>query len=98
MSKDFSRQFYSSQAWNNCREAYKKSVGYLCEDCLRKGIIKPCEIVHHIIELTPDNINNPDITMNFNNLRAVCRECHAEEHGKITKRYKVLPDGSVETK
>lgn len=98
MSQDFSRKFYSSQAWNNCRTEYKKSVHGLCERCLAKGIYKPAEIVHHIIELTPDNINNPEITMSFKNLRAVCRDCHAEEHGYNLKRYRIMPDGSIEIK
>lgn len=57
----------------------------------------PAEIVHHKIELTPDNIDNPKITLGFDNLEAVCRECHAQIHGNYQskKRYKVMSDGSV---
>jgi len=97
MSKDFSRKFYSSQAWNNCRSAYMKSVHHLCERCLSKGIMTPAEIVHHKIELTPDNIDNPLITLDFSNLEAVCRECHAQIHEKYfnKKRYKILEGGRV---
>lgn len=97
MSKEFSRKFYSSQAWNNCRSAYMESAHHLCERCLSKGIMTPAEIVHHKIELTPDNIDNPLITLNSDNLEAVCRECHAQIHEKYhsKKRFKILEGGRV---
>lgn len=95
MSKDFSRKFYSSQAWNNCRAAYMNQVNHLCERCLRNGLVVPAEIVHHKIELTPSNILNPDITLNFNNLEAVCRDCHSDIHKRREKRFKIMDDGRV---
>lgn len=52
----------------------------LCEECLKKGLITPAEIVHHKIHLNGDNINDPNITLNWDNLEAVCRKCHAEIH------------------
>ena len=95
MSKDFSRAFYSSRAWANTRRAYKKSVGGLCELCLSKGKITPGEIVHHKIELTPENIHNNHITLDWGNLECVCRECHAVRHGKKEKRFTVDALGRV---
>ena len=80
MSKPFARQFYSSKAWQDCRNEYMRHAHYLCENCLRKGIYRPAEIVHHIIELTPVNITNPEVALCFDNLEAVCRECHNEYH------------------
>lgn len=71
------------------------SVNHLCERCLQNGLVVPAEIVHHKIELTPININNPDITLNFNNLEAVCRECHADIHNRREKRFKIMEDGRV---
>ena len=52
----------------------------LCEECLQKGLIVPAEIVHHKVHITPDNINDPSITLSWDNLEAVCRKCHAEIH------------------
>ena len=98
MSKEFARQFYNSYAWQKCRKAYLSSVHYLCEECLAQGRLTPAEIVHHKEELTPENISDPAITMGFNNLKAVCRECHAQEHGIPIHRYIILPDGKVEIK
>ena len=97
MAKDFSRSFYDSPAWRRTRNAYIKQRRGLCEDCLARGIIKPAEIVHHIIELTPDNITDPHVALSFDNLRCVCRECHAVEHGAYQRRYEIRPDGSVLT-
>lgn len=95
--KDFARSFYTSQAWNDCRSSYRKSVGGLCEICLERGLITPGEIVHHKIPLTPDNINNTDITFSWRNLQLLCRECHAEVHGQRKRRYKVDAIGRLIT-
>ena len=88
MAKPFARQFYSSKAWQDCRNAYMKKAHHLCEECLRQGIYKPAEIVHHKIELTPVNIRQPEISLNFDNLEAVCRSCHDnfhDNHGRWAK-------------
>ena len=87
--------FYNSTAWKRCREAYREKVGNLCEDCLREGRFTPAEIVHHIVPITEANVNDPSVTLNFDNLRAVCRECHAKEHGAKPRRYKVDALGHV---
>lgn len=91
--QDFAKEFYSSKAWAKCRAAYRKSVGGLCEACLSRGQYTPGEIVHHKIHITPENINDPNIVLNWRNLELLCRGCHAVEHGG--KRYKILEDGSV---
>ena len=97
--KTFAKQFYTSRAWSRCRVAYRKSVGGLCEVCLTKGLYKPGEIVHHKIELTPMNITNPKITLDWNNLQLVCRDCHAQihdgRHGRKKRRYTINEDGSI---
>lgn len=58
-------------------------------------MITPGEIVHHKVHLTPENINNPEVALSFRNLQLVCRQCHAEIHGKKKKRYKVDEFGRV---
>ena len=93
--KEYAEQFYSSKAWKDCREEYKKTVGYLCERCKAKGILAPAEIVHHKIHITPHNIKRADIVLNFDNLEALCRNCHAEAHKKIKRRYKADKYGRV---
>ena len=38
------------------------------------------EIVHHKIYIGYKNIYNPNVTLNFNNLELLCRDCHNKEH------------------
>lgn len=96
--KDYAASFYKSKAWQACRNAYMERAGGLCEDCLARGIYRPAEIVHHIVEITPANITHPEITLNPANLRAVCRECHAVSHGARVRRYKIDELGRVKAK
>lgn len=93
--KEYARDFYLSKAWRSTRDSYVKSVGGLCEDCLKKGIYTPCEEVHHIKFITPSNISDPNITLNWDNLVALCRECHKARHNKINRRFKVDEMGRV---
>lgn len=96
MARDFAQRFYSSEAWNQCRESFKKSKGGLCEECLKQGIFTPGEIVHHVTVLTPENIECPEVSLDWSNLKLVCRLCHAKIHGYKPKRYTVDVFGRVE--
>lgn len=75
MAKDYAENFYKSEAWEKCRAAFIVSRFGLCERCGRPG-----RIVHHKIYITPDNIDNPDITLNWDNLELLCQDCHNREH------------------
>lgn len=92
--KPYAEAFYKSKRWQECREAYAKSKGYLCERCKAMGILTPGVIVHHKIHITPDNIDDPTVTLDWSNLLLVCRDCHAIVH-KPTKRYKVDELGRI---
>ena len=94
--QDFAKGFYSSGAWKNCRAAYAKSKHNLCEVCLKRGIYRPGEIVHHKVAITPDNISDPSVTLNWDNLQVVCRDCHAKAHDKVVRRYKLDELGRVQ--
>lgn len=95
--KEFAESFYKSKAWQQCRNSYAKSVGGLCECCLKRGLVKSGEIVHHKVKLSPENINDPAVTLSWNNLELLCRDCHAKAHGAV-KRYKVDEMGRVTIK
>lgn len=92
--------FYNSRAWKNTSRNYKQSVGGLCERCLAKGLVTPAEIVHHKIPLTDKNINDLNISLSWDNLQAVCRQCHAEVHeemyaARTKRRYRIDKTGKV---
>lgn len=95
--KEFAASFYKSKAWQHCRSSYAKSVGGLCEQCLKAGLVKTGDIVHHKVKLTPANINDPAVSLSWNNLELLCRDCHAKAHG-TAKRYKVDEMGRVTIK
>ena len=90
MAKDFAKKFYKSRAWSKTRDSYIASVNGLCEDCLDKGKLTPGYILHHIVELTPQNITDPFIALGHDNLRYVCHDCHNKIH---IGENKPLPDG-----
>lgn len=86
MAKDFAKAFYKSAAWIKCREAYIASVHGLCERCGAPG-----HIVHHKELLTPNNIDNPYVTLNWDKLEYLCQDCHNKEH--ISKHKSVIREG-----
>jgi len=96
--KDYAESFYKSRAWRKTREAYAKSQGGLCERCLAKGLYNAGAIVHHKKYISPENINEPDVLLNWDNLELVCRECHAQEHIATDKRYTIDATGRVTAK
>lgn len=96
--QDFAKDFYKSKTWQKCRQGYIASVGGLCERCLKNGLINPAVIVHHKVHITPDNITDPSVTLSYNNLEALCRDCHAIAHAKHVKRYVVDELGRVTAK
>jgi len=94
--KDFAKAFYKSKEWERCRAGYIKYVGGLCERCLNRGDIVPGLVVHHKCYLSPDNINDPSVTLNYDNLELLCQDCHNKEHlSKQPKRYTIGLDGKV---
>lgn len=76
----FAYAFYVSPQWRACREGYLKKAGGLCERCRKNGKIEPATQVHHKIRLTPGNIRDPRVSLNWDNLEALCEDCHKKEH------------------
>ena len=79
--KPWAKKFYKSKAWQQCREYVMQRDHRLCVDCSKTGLITPAEEVHHIIELTQENISDPAIALGPDNLVSLCRECHKKRHG-----------------
>ena len=98
--KDFAKSFYKSRRWQTTRLAYLKSVGGLCERCLKRGVINPGTKeqpleVHHKVPLNADNVKDPNIALGWDNLELLCKQCHDEEKQRRAKRWKIGPDGRV---
>jgi hypothetical protein len=73
--KEFAQWFYKSKAWRECRNGYFLSQHGICERCDGAG-----RIVHHKKYLTPANITNPSIALDWSNLELLCDACHQKEH------------------
>ena len=61
---------------------------YTCAYCYGRA-----QEVHHKIELTPNNISDPTIALNPDNLVSLCHDCHT----KITQGYGDVADGYIFT-
>lgn len=87
--KAWAKSFYLSQAWENTRAAYLMSQDYICERC---G--EPAKIAHHKRYLTRENINDAGITLSWDNLEALCQDCHNKEHHKRKPRLRYKFDAA----
>ena len=70
------KEFYKSSAWRTAREIALKRDKYLCQDCKER----PAEVVHHIKHLDKNNVNDPNISLNQDNLISICAMCHSLRH------------------
>ena len=73
--------FYWSKEWRKTAALYMRKSNHICERC---GAL--AHIIHHRDYLTPGNVNNPDIAFGWDNLEALCSDCHNREHkgGAVT--------------
>ena len=78
MAREFAKDFYQSKAWKDVRDfVFNRDFG-ICQVC---G--KSAKIVHHVIWITEQNINDVNVTLNPINLILVCKFCHDRIHSSI---------------
>lgn len=75
MAHEYAISFYNSKQWIKCKDGFMKSKNHVCERC--GGL---AYIVHHKKHITPFNINDPNITLSWDNLQALCLNCHNAVH------------------
>lgn len=91
IAKKYAKKFYNSKSWLDCRASYISKVHGLCEHCLENDKHVPGYIVDHIVEITPSNIDDPEITLNHSNLQFLCLPCHNTK--TFGKDVEVVRDG-----
>ncbi|MEF9877291.1 MAG: HNH endonuclease [Gordonibacter sp.] len=100
MAKEFSEAFYHSRSWKRARcEALIRDHD-LCQHCAAHGNVESAVMVHHVIELTPANINDPRIATDLSNLVSLCDTCHKIVHGWVSadkprRRHTFDADGNL---
>ena len=94
--KEYAKDFYKSAAWKRARQTVIKRANGLCERCRAAGRFVPGVIVHHKDYITPENIHNPGVTLNLDNLEYLCEDCHNKEHKtKPNNRYRFDSNGGL---
>ena len=77
----FAKAFYESPAWRRTRAYILRRDAGLCVRCGAPGVI-----VHHKRELTPQNIDDPMISLNADNLETLCRVSCNRARSKASAR------------
>lgn len=88
--REIRKKAYSSTEWRKIRNTYIKQHP-LCEECLSKGRITPAQDVHHIKSPFKTGEINWNLLLDYDNLQALCKQCHAEHHNK-EQGYKPISD------
>ena len=94
MSREFSKSFYRTKAWQAARGEALRRDHFTCQRCGARA-----EEVHHIIELTPENIRDRHVSLNVDLLESLCHNCHTREtqgsDGDLDRGYIFDADGHV---
>ena len=61
--------------WQKVRNI-KANQDPLCEICLKQGMVKPLDVVHHIKPVE----THPELRLVMSNLMSLCTACHEEIH------------------
>lgn len=85
-ARNFAKEFYAGKTWRIKSKTYRK-LHPLCERCLKRGIYKKAECVHHKIHIDENNYMDQQILLNDSNLESLCGDCHAKEHSHGTTIY-----------
>ena len=68
------------RAWKRIRDRYV-SMHPFCEECYKKGMLRPVEEVHHRLPLAEGG------THDESNLVSLCQSCHARIHAERGDRW-----------
>lgn len=80
--------FYKSDEWYHLTQVIKserinKNGDLICDYC-GEPIVRSYDcICHHVIELTDDNVNDAEISLNPDNIQLVHHKCHNRIHNKF---------------
>lgn len=76
------QKIYQDVRWQRLRVAYLADHP-LCEECLANGVTREAVDVHHVVSfMTAEGVERIELALNYDNLKALCKECHQAEHNK----------------
>ena len=77
------QNFYASEKWQKFRAVTIVERGLKCEHC-GKIVVRARELIlHHIKELTPENVTDVAISLNPDNVMVVHHDCHNKIHNRF---------------
>jgi len=71
------------RTWKKVRKI-KLAINPLCEECLKAGIVKQAEEVHHIKPVA----DYPELRLAIDNLQSLCKTCHNKKTAEEKKNRK----------
>ena len=74
-------------AWRRLSKAYMMCHP-LCEMCEEKGLVTPARDIHHVLSVFDYGLSDNERMkrlLDWDNLKALCRDCHNEIHGNVKK-------------
>ena len=86
-SKETRALFYNSNEWKRKRLEIIRRDNYECQWCKEEGRVTVADAstleVDHIKELE----DYPELALDDENLRTLCKECHNKRHGRMNYRH-----------
>ena len=82
--------FYNGSTWRKISKLYLQSKYYICERCGQ-----PATICHHKKYLNDQNKEDYEIAYSFDNLEALCIDCHNKEHFEKDRQVFFDSDGNI---
>jgi 5-methylcytosine-specific restriction enzyme A len=80
INKRIRHKIYNNSRWRKLR-LLKFANNPLCEHCLLVGIVTATTDIHHIVPIDID----PTLSYSYQNLLALCQECHHKVHDNMRK-------------
>lgn len=77
------KSFYASGKWQQLRTNLIIERGPICEKCGKVVTDTKRLIGHHLIELTPENVKDYNISLNPDKIELVCHDCHDKGHNRF---------------
>jgi len=81
--------FYTSKAWRSLSYSLKVAASGQCVRCGKTVLDFGQLIGHHMVELTDDNIDDPNISLDPGKIEIICQTCHNLEHARFGGKQQV---------
>ena len=82
--------FYRCKEWIDFRKYIIQQRGLICEECGKNIFEAKQAIIHHIQHLNEKNFLDKKISLNPDNVKVICPQCHNEIHNRTFVKQNVI--------